>query len=225
MILSLPPPPPHPSPRQGSLFLLLFIYWVDFPLPPPTPPAHIRIFFFFFLYILNDHLTPTLPPAPPPPPPPPHTHTHTTFLCTQRLFRSDCTFAFALGLAKETKFFMRTTKNLIRLRGCANWFESSLGASTHDVAHMCLNITSISLHTVWSRPSFFDITLGPVVQSVVSLTSSLRVISLTVLADSIYNILIFFAEKVWVAFAHCKSYSHFFGKKFSAYLRITRCKF
>ena len=35
---------------------------------------------------------------------------------------------------------------------------------------------------------------GPVVQSVVSLTSSLRVISLTVLADSIYNILIFFAE-------------------------------
>ena len=39
-------------------------------------------------------------------------------------------------------------------------------------------------------------TLGPVVQSVVSLTSSLRVILLTVLADSIYNILIFFAEKM-----------------------------
>ena len=38
--------------------------------------------------------------------------------------------------------------------------------------------------------------LGPVVQSVVSLTSSLRVIPLTVLADSIYNILIFFAEKM-----------------------------
>ena len=38
--------------------------------------------------------------------------------------------------------------------------------------------------------------LGPVVQSVVSLTSSLRVISLTVLADSIYNILIFFAENM-----------------------------
>ena len=37
---------------------------------------------------------------------------------------------------------------------------------------------------------------GPVVQSVVSLTSSLRVISLTILADSIYNILIFFAEKM-----------------------------
>ena len=37
---------------------------------------------------------------------------------------------------------------------------------------------------------------GPVVQSVVSLRSLLRVISLTVLADSIYNILIFFAEKM-----------------------------
>ena len=38
--------------------------------------------------------------------------------------------------------------------------------------------------------------LGPVVQSVISLTSSLRVISLTVLAESIYNILIFYAEKL-----------------------------
>ena len=37
---------------------------------------------------------------------------------------------------------------------------------------------------------------GPVVQSVVSLRSSLRVIPLTVLADSIYNILIFVAEKM-----------------------------
>ena len=36
----------------------------------------------------------------------------------------------------------------------------------------------------------------PVVQSVVSLTTSLRVISLTVLADPIHNILIFFAEKM-----------------------------
>ena len=35
-----------------------------------------------------------------------------------------------------------------------------------------------------------SISQGPVVQSVVSLTSSFRVISLTVLADSIHNILI-----------------------------------
>ena len=65
---------------------------------------------------------------------------------------------------------------------------------------------------------------GPVVQSVVSLTSSLRVISLTVLADSIYNILIFFAEKMWVAFALQKLLT-FFQQKISAYLRITRLKF
>ena len=47
-------------------------------------------------------------------------------------------------------------------------------------------------------------------QSVVSLTRSLRVISLTVLADSIHNILICFAEKMSVS---CKSYSHFFSAK------------
>ena len=55
--------------------------------------------------------------------------------------------------------------------------------------------------------------LAPVVQSVVSLTSSLRVISSTVLADTLHNIPIFFAEKMWVAFAQ-QSYSHFFSKKF-----------
>ena len=45
-------------------------------------------------------------------------------------------------------------------------------------------------------PLFLLSDLGPVVQSDVSLTSLLRVISLTVLADSVYNILIFFAEKM-----------------------------
>ena len=65
---------------------------------------------------------------------------------------------------------------------------------------------------------------GPVVQSVVSLTSSLRAISLTILADSIYNFLKFFAEKMWVAFALQKLLT-FFQQKISAYLRISRCKF
>ena len=60
---------------------------------------------------------------------------------------------------------------------------------------------------------------GPVVQSVISLTSLLRVISLTVLVDSIYNILIFFAEKMLVAFA-----THIFQQKISAYLHIIQCK-
>ena len=41
-------------------------------------------------------------------------------------------------------------------------------------------------------PLFYRSNQDPVVQSVVSLTSSLRVISLTILVDSIYNILNFF---------------------------------
>ena len=54
---------------------------------------------------------------------------------------------------------------------------------------------------IFERDFIYDDILGPVVQSVVSLTSSLRVISLTVLADSIYNILIFFAEKMLTSLA------------------------
>ena len=63
---------------------------------------------------------------------------------------------------------------------------------------------TISEYAIFNDQSFNDTLindiisfeqLGPVVQSIVSLTSSLWVISLTVLADSIYNILIFFAEK------------------------------
>ena len=65
---------------------------------------------------------------------------------------------------------------------------------------------------------------GPVVQSIVSLTSSLRVISLTILVDSIHNIMILFAEKMLVAFALQKLLT-FFQQKISAYLRITGCKF
>ena len=65
---------------------------------------------------------------------------------------------------------------------------------------------------------------GPVVQSIVSLKSLLRVISLTVLADSIYNILMFFVEKMWVAFGLQKLLT-FFQQKNSAYLCITGCKF
>ena len=58
------------------------------------------------------------------------------------------------------------------------------------------------------------INLGPVAQSVVSLTCSLRVISWTVLAESIHNILIFFAEKMWVAFALQKLLTFLSAKKF-----------
>ena len=81
----------------------------------------------------------------------------------------------------------------------------------------------LSIATILLRSLYINVQ-GPVVQSVVSLTSSLRVISLTVLADSIYTILNFFAEKMWVAFA-LQNLLTFFQQNISAYLRITECKF
>ena len=53
---------------------------------------------------------------------------------------------------------------------------------------------------------------GPVVQSVVSLTSSLVVKMLTVLVNTISNRQVFFAEKMWVAFADAKA-THIFSTK------------
>ena len=106
--------------------------------------------------------------------------------------------------------------------------------SSKDVGNL-ISFTSISVTTVgfifthfkkfillvWPlRPLAYSQNykvLGLVVQSVVSLTSSLRVISLTVLADSIFWY--FFAEKMWVKLLT------FFQQKNSAHLRITRCKF
>ena len=98
--------------------------------------------------------------------------------------------------------------------------------ATYTPSFYCWNIKGIQLNLYkWSplnnsHPSITSTFLGPVVQSVVSLTSSLRVISLTVLADSIYNILIFFAEKMWVPFALQKLLT-FFQQKISAYLRVS----
>ena len=57
---------------------------------------------------------------------------------------------------------------------------------------------------------------GPSVQSIVSLMSSLRVISLAVLADSIHNILIFFAEKM-SSFCTAKATHIFSAKNFSIF--------
>ena len=80
--------------------------------------------------------------------------------------------------------------------------------SGHLTAHTCFPLYC-TFQELWFRGKY----LGQVVQSVVSLTSSLRVISLTVLADSIYHILISFVDKMWVAFAILKLLT-FFSKKF-----------
>ena len=80
------------------------------------------------------------------------------------------------------------THVLVRVPNFNKWRSTAGGLRCQTVLRPSLLLTVLYNKFVKSK-------LGPVVQSVVSLTSSLRVISLTVLADSIYNILIFFAEK------------------------------
>ena len=68
------------------------------------------------------------------------------------------------------------------------------------LVYKCQSFYKVVVHMIitdqCNQTCALDKIQGPVVQSVVSLTSSLRVISLTVLVDSIHNILIFFAEKM-----------------------------
>ena len=63
----------------------------------------------------------------------------------------------------------------------------------------------------------FDDNLGPVVQSVISLKSLLRVKLLTVLVSTISNLQAFFLKKMWVAFANAKA-THIFSEKILAYM-------
>ena len=71
-------------------------------------------------------------------------------------------------------------------KGPWGYYQVNIGSTVYNqvIVYKCQNFLKVVVH------------LGPVVQRVVSLTSSLRVISLTILAYSIYNILIFFAEKM-----------------------------
>ena len=126
--------------------------------------------------------------------------------------------------------FLTSATLILRGTDISKCFREPLGIRDNESRLYCnikgINETEILYETIWAPlctfffeqqylyisfvcESYADVTenfatficQGPVVQSVVSLTSSLRVISLTVLADSIYNILIVFAEKMWVAFA------------------------
>ena len=73
-------------------------------------------------------------------------------MCAQRRFRSDCAFAQSdpnlhwahCRQLKMQSVFLRTSKTLIRLRGCEGLFESSLchvseGAFSHVTVHIDLN--------------------------------------------------------------------------------------
>ena len=59
--------------------------------------------------------------------------------------------------------------------------------------------------------------LGPVIQSVVSLMSSLVVKMLTVLVSTVSNSQVFLLEKNVSSFCKCKSYTHFFSKNIIIY--------
>ena len=65
----------------------------------------------------------------------------TSDMFAQRRFISACALAVwsdsslvAFWIVKDASLFMRTTKTLIRLRGCAGWLESSLGV--HVIRHV-----------------------------------------------------------------------------------------
>ena len=68
----------------------------------------------------------------------------------------------------------------------------STGIIIYQLQHEIMYLLKCGPNEDFNQPAH----QGPFVQSIVSLTSSLRVISLTVLADLIYDILIFFAEKM-----------------------------
>ena len=123
-------------------------------------------------------------------------------------------------LLKKKKMWKKciAKTNLILQQKNVNVFENTLATTVNQFIVSKL----IKLMILWTTGPRILKHLDPVVQSVVSLTSSLRVILLTVLADSIHNILIFFAEKMWVAYALQKLLT-FFQQKKSAHLRITRC--
>ena len=66
------------------------------------------------------------------------------------------------------------------------------------------------------RTNISDV-LGPVVQSVVSLTSSLVILMLTGLVSTVSNAQVFLLKKMWVAFANAKA-THIFSAKILAYM-------
>ena len=65
---------------------------------------------------------------------------------------------------------------------------------------------------------------GPVVQSIVSLTSSLMTNLLPVVAKVLSDALIFYCKHVR-SFYNAKVYSHFFSKKYQCICHISRQKF
>ena len=99
---------------------------------------------------------------------------------------------------------------IILFNGC--WTLSS-SLQTSSLGSWSLYKTFSSICSIsFQRPEFFFLQ-GPVVQSIVSLTSSLEVNSLSVLWLCNQTYWIFLLKK-WEKLLHCKSFSHFFNKKY-----------
>ena len=86
---------------------------------------------------------------------------------------------------------------------------SVLNFSEFDIAYCLIRVVWLKLYVEYA---FQQKTLGPVVQSVVSLMSSLVVKMLTVLVSTISNSHVFLLKKNVSSFCKCKRYSHFFSK-------------
>ena len=76
----------------------------------------------------------------------------------------------------------------------------------------------ITVLHIWGTAKMKE-NLGPVVQSIISLTSSLRDQLVKCFTTLLPNTLIFFIEQIREAFALQKLFTFFFNKKILAYLR------
>ena len=136
----------------------------------------------------------------PPPPPPPHPHpptTHTPRICTSCL----------LTVLSMQSF-------------CCSFYTGHFGCSSQVFfSHFILfNVLLLGMDSpVWTCGHMMGKKQGPVVQSIVSLTSSLVVKMLTALVSTISKLQVFLLKKMWVAFANAKA-THIFLAKILGYM-------
>ena len=93
--------------------------------------------------------------------------------------------------------------------------ENPTGPKLPDLT-LCI-VEILSLSPLAKKP--LESILGPVVQSIVSLTSSLRGQLVKRFTTLLPNTIIFLSKKR-EKFLHCNCFSHFFQKKILAYLRF-----
>ena len=138
--------------------------------------------------------------------------------CTWRVFVTFCLLSctpihFWKGVySKNKKFILNKNKEFYSKQG-----PSLFRMETKAILWNCLpwsisykEVHCIRLTMVWSDQN-------PVVQSILSLTSSLVVKMLTTLVSTISNSQVFLLKKNVSRFCKCKCYSHFFNKNIIVY--------